>query len=73
MREAITAVTARGAHLIVIADDPNAQFKLVTGVPEWLSPLTAVIPGQLMARRIAELRGVDIDRPGGLSKVTLTR
>jgi glucosamine--fructose-6-phosphate aminotransferase (isomerizing) len=73
MREAIAAVSARGAHLIVIADDPAAQFKLVTGVPEWLSPLTAVIPGQLMARRIAELRGVDIDRPGGLSKVTLTR
>ena len=73
MREAIAAVSARGAHLIVIADDPEAQFKLVTGVPEWLSPLTAVIPGQLMARRIAELRGVDIDRPGGLSKVTLTR
>jgi glucosamine 6-phosphate synthetase-like amidotransferase/phosphosugar isomerase protein len=32
-----------------------------------------VIPGQLLARRLAELGGADIDRPGGLSKVTLTR
>ena len=73
MRQAIAAVSTRGARLIVVADDPDAEFQLVPGVHEWLSPLTAVIPGQLMARRIAQLRGVDIDRPGGLSKITLTR
>jgi glucosamine--fructose-6-phosphate aminotransferase (isomerizing) len=73
MREAIAAVEARGARLIVIADDPAAELPLVAGVPEWLSPLVAVVPGQLAARRIAELRGGDIDRPGGLSKITLTR
>jgi glucosamine--fructose-6-phosphate aminotransferase (isomerizing) len=38
-----------------------------------LSPLVAVIPGQLAALRIAAMRGVDLDHPGGLSKVTLTR
>jgi glucosamine--fructose-6-phosphate aminotransferase (isomerizing) len=73
MREAIAAVASREARLIVVADDPAAELPLVEGVPEWLSPLTAVIPGQLAARRIAELGGGDLDKPGGLSKVTLTR
>jgi len=42
-------------------------------VPEWLSPLTAVVPGQLTAMRLAELRGLDVDNPAGLQKITLTR
>lgn len=51
----------------------NAQTRLplVPRVPEWFSPLTAVVPGQLMALRFAQLRGLDL--PAGLSKVTLTR
>lgn len=73
MREAIEAVRARGARLIVISDEPGAELPLVQGVPEWVSPLVAVVPGQLAARRIAELQGGDLDKPGGLSKVTLTR
>jgi hypothetical protein len=32
-----------------------------------------VIPGQVAALRLAELRGLDLDRPEGLQKVTLTR
>ena len=40
-------------------------------MPEWLSPLVAVVPGQLVALRLAELRGVDLDNPLGLSKITL--
>ena len=43
----------------------------VPGVPEWLSPLIAVVPGQLAAMRLAGLRGADVDRPHGLSKVIL--
>ena len=42
-------------------------------MPEWLSPLVAVAPGQVVAMELARLRGVDLDRPGGLSKVTTTR
>ena len=33
----------------------------------------AVVPGQLAALRLAQLRGIDLDAPLGLSKVTLTR
>jgi glucosamine 6-phosphate synthetase-like amidotransferase/phosphosugar isomerase protein len=32
-----------------------------------------VIPGQLTAMRLARLRGLDVDSPRGLHKVTLTR
>jgi glucosamine--fructose-6-phosphate aminotransferase (isomerizing) len=38
----------------------------------WLTPLPTVVPAQLLAQRVAEARGVDVDRPGGLSKVTRT-
>ena len=46
---------------------PRAQrgdvaLPLVAGVPEWLSPLVAVVPGQL--RSAARLRGIDLDTAG---------
>jgi glucosamine--fructose-6-phosphate aminotransferase (isomerizing) len=77
--ETIDALRERGARLIVVADDDrflrraDTPLKLVRPIPEWLSPLTAVIPGQVAAMRLAELRGADLDNPHGLSKVTLTR
>jgi glucosamine--fructose-6-phosphate aminotransferase (isomerizing) len=79
MAEAVDAVAARGARTVVISDDAGLRAQgeiglpLVPGVPEWLSPLVAVVPGQLAAMRLAQLRGIDLDEPLGLSKVTLTR
>lgn len=46
---------------------------LPEGVPEWLSPIVAVVPGQLLALVFALARGLDPDNPRGLEKVTLTR
>jgi glucosamine--fructose-6-phosphate aminotransferase (isomerizing) len=69
----------RGARLLVVSDveevlaRAHTPLPLVGGVPEWLSPLTAVVPGQLAALALAQLRGIDVDRPHGLQKVTLTR
>ena len=79
MLEALDGVAARGARLVVAADDvdvlarADVALPLLPGVPEWLSPLVAVVPGQLAAMRLAQLRGIDLDQPLGLSKVTLTR
>jgi glucosamine--fructose-6-phosphate aminotransferase (isomerizing) len=79
MAEAVAAVAARGARTVVISDDAELRAQgeiglpLLPGVPEWLSPLVAVVPGQLAALRLAQLRGIDLDAPLGLSKVTLTR
>ncbi|GAB4188995.1 MAG: SIS domain-containing protein [Roseiflexaceae bacterium] len=69
---------ARGAELLVISDEPAAHelatlaLPLAAAQPEWLSPLTAVLPGQILAMRLAMARGFDPDRPRGLQKVTLT-
>jgi glutamine---fructose-6-phosphate transaminase (isomerizing) len=77
--ETLPALGERGARLLVVSDVPalleraRTPFPLVAGVPEWLSPLVAVIPGQVTAMRLAQLRGVDVDAPLGLRKVTLTR
>lgn len=51
----------------------DIAIPLPEGVPEWLAPMLAVLPGQAAALRLAEIRGVDVDQPHGLSKVTLTR
>ena len=79
MEVAIEAIAGRGARLIVVGDREQVlaraetRLPLIAGVPEWLSPFTVVVPGQLAALRLAELRGHDLDRPEGLSKITLTR
>jgi glucosamine--fructose-6-phosphate aminotransferase (isomerizing) len=73
MREALVTLAERGARLIEIGERPEAQLRLVGGVPEWLSPLVAVLPGQVAAFRLAQARLADVDAPPGLSKVTLTR
>ena len=72
--------TLRGldAELLLISDDPallaHAQLPmpLPAGLPEWLTPLAAVLPGQLFSLALAEARGLDPDRPAGLTKVTET-
>ena len=37
------------------------------------SPLAAVIPGQVLAKEVALVKGYPVDTPRGLSKVTVTR
>ena len=78
MKTAIRGLTERGASVTVIADQDDvlaagaARMRLVPDVPEWLSPFTTVIPGQLAAVRLAQLNGSDLDQPHGLAKITLT-
>jgi glutamine---fructose-6-phosphate transaminase (isomerizing) len=68
----------RGARVIAISNlEPvlsRAHAPLpIPDVPEWLSPMIAVVPGQLFALALATARGLDPDRPRGLSKITPTR
>jgi glucosamine--fructose-6-phosphate aminotransferase (isomerizing) len=69
---------AQGAPLVALSDRPEvlaqADVPLVLpAVPEWLSPLVAIVPGQLLALALSLRRGHAPDAPPGLSKVTLTR
>ena len=75
----IQTLKARGAETIVISDDEDTlalartPFRLPITVPEWLSPLISILPGQLFAMHLANVRDYDVDRPRGLLKVTETR
>lgn len=71
--EALDVVRLRGGTVVVIGDSGGSSDLVVERVPEWLSPLVAVIPAQQLAAELAALHGADIDRPYGLSKVTRTR
>jgi len=68
-------VRARGAYLIAVASEGNTtidqQADSVISIPQtdWiLQPLLAVIPLQLLAYRIARLRGLNVDQPRNLAK-----
>ncbi len=41
-------------------------------LPEWLSPICAVVPGQCFAMNLALTKGHSVDTPQGLQKVTNT-
>jgi glutamine---fructose-6-phosphate transaminase (isomerizing) len=79
LRAAVDKVRERGAEVIAISDDEaflrdaDTALPLVRTVPEWLTPLLTVIPGQVAAVRLARLHGADVDQPVGLTKITLTR
>jgi glucosamine 6-phosphate synthetase-like amidotransferase/phosphosugar isomerase protein len=65
-------IKSYGAYLIgITSDDPDSIFDAVlpiAAVPELLSPLLTVIPLQLLAYQVAELRGLAVDRPRHLTK-----
>ncbi len=67
----------RGAETLIISNDAalldNATRGMpIPGAPEWLSPILAVMPGQVYAMEQALARGYEVDKPRGLSKVTIT-
>ena len=71
----IEQVKARGGIVIAVATEGDtfiatkADYVLyVPETPPLLSPVVAVIPLQLLAYRIAVLRGADVDQPRNLAK-----
>lgn len=79
MLDLLEKLNERGAECIVFSDNADAcnlatrSVSLPSNIPEWLSPICAVIPGQLFAYHLASTKGHKIDEPRGLSKVTITR
>jgi glutamine---fructose-6-phosphate transaminase (isomerizing) len=66
------------AELAVISDNPKAlelaktPIQLPTGIPEWLSPIIAIIPGQLFGYHLTGHRGYNPEAPRTIHKVTET-
>jgi glutamine---fructose-6-phosphate transaminase (isomerizing) len=75
MREVVAAARERGARVAAIGHNGTLgdPFLELVDIPEWLGPVVAIVPTQLLALGLAEERGVDVDAPFGLSKITLTR
>jgi glucosamine--fructose-6-phosphate aminotransferase (isomerizing) len=69
-RKAEMIVVAHSGEILSLAKRP---LELPVDTGETLSPILSILPGQLWAYHLARARGVDPDRPRGLTKVTLTR
>ncbi|MGH2511100.1 MAG: SIS domain-containing protein [Candidatus Limnocylindrales bacterium] len=67
-------VGSSDAQRLDLAADPDGLvLPDLAGLPESLSPLALILPGQLLAEAVAIHLGRSPDAPPGLSKVTLTR
>jgi glutamine---fructose-6-phosphate transaminase (isomerizing) len=71
----IQEVRARGAHVIAVTTEGDTEVSehadevLPVPATDWmLQPILAVIPLQLLAYRIARLRGLNVDQPRNLAK-----
>jgi glucosamine--fructose-6-phosphate aminotransferase (isomerizing) len=68
-------VKARGGPVIAVACEGDKEVAAradeviwVPEVPDYLQPLVAAVPLQLLAYHIAVLRGCDVDKPRNLAK-----
>ena len=66
---------ARGALIVAVATEGDEEIKkhadhviYIPKVRDALSPITASVPLQLLARSMAVLRGCDVDQPRNLAK-----
>jgi len=79
LKQLARSLVQRKAELLVISENRALRSLAKTilpyaaGLPEWLTPLSTVVPGQLFAMHLAAARGLPLDVPRGLSKVTRTR
>lgn len=71
----IEQAKARGGRVIAVATDGDEQIAQIADQVLWvpptpwlLSPVTTVIPLQLLAYHIARRRGLDVDQPRNLAK-----
>jgi len=73
VRQATKRLRAAGAPVWVMGAASGADIALPAPLPDRVSPLVMVVPGLVLAERLAQLRGLDPDAPVGLTKVTRTR
>jgi glucosamine--fructose-6-phosphate aminotransferase (isomerizing) len=79
MLDLLAKLHDKKAELLVISNHNDAftyaqqTMRLPADLPEWLSPIVAVLQGQVFAMRLAIVKGHEVDQPRGLTKVTVTR
>lgn len=75
--EFLDLLNERGAESLVISNVEaaftHARYAMpIPEMPEWISPICAILPGQLFAMRLAHEKGYSLDAPRGITKVTIT-
>lgn len=66
------------AELLVLSNEERAlrlartPLRLPSDLPEWLSPLVGIVPGQLFTYHLTRAKGHDTENPRRLRKVTRT-
>jgi len=68
-------VRARDGQVIAVATEGDERLAQLSSevlwippVPDWIVPLVAVLPLQLLAYHVADLKGTDVDQPRNLAK-----
>lgn len=70
---------AQLAELVVISNARTAlelaqsPISLPVDIPEWLTPIVGIVPGQLFSHHLTFAKGYDTEKPRSLRKVTETR
>lgn len=79
MREMLTRLRRdKNAELVLISDDADAltlaqsPIQLPPQIPEWLTPLVSILPAQLFACHLTQVKGYDTEKPRNITKVTET-
>jgi glucosamine--fructose-6-phosphate aminotransferase (isomerizing) len=68
-----------GVDLLLLSNDAEtralgaASVPIPDSLPDWLTPIASIVPGQLFAYHVTKAKGLDPDTPRWISKVTLTR
>jgi glucosamine--fructose-6-phosphate aminotransferase (isomerizing) len=64
----LLAISSEGSALALA----NTPVQLPDRLPEWITPIPAIIPAQLFCYHLTRAKGYNTEGPRGLSKVTLT-
>ena len=75
LADLLEEIRSAGARVVAISDrdDLSAEHLLrIPTIPEWLSPIPAIVAAQVFTYHLTIARGYDPDRPRGLTKVTRT-
>ncbi len=71
----LNEIQSAGAKVVAISDRhdlPAEHLIRIPTIPEWLSPIPAIVAAQVFTYHLTVARGHDPDRPRGLRKVTRT-
>ena len=69
----------QNAELVMISDQAEAlalaqsPMPLPADIPEWLTPLVAIVPAQLFTHALTRVKGWDTESPRSIRKVTETQ